>query len=261
MTEQSQNVKSAQRTLEVLELVARHPDGLSFVDLVEKLPYPKSSLHGLLQTIVAMRWLTFDPKERIYLIGVRPWEVGQAFRRNRDVTVHARRALRELSEALDETVQLGVLDDLDVVYIDKVEGTQLLRLVSNVGSRLPAYVTGVGKALLSGLSVEQLRDRFAGQELPSYTPQTITSGDRLIEVIDTVRGQGFAIDDGEYQSGVYCVAVPVRTTSGGVVAAISCSLPNARIESGEVEVERLITMLTSSANEVSLALEGEIDAG
>ncbi|WP_053202533.1 IclR family transcriptional regulator [Jiangella muralis] len=259
MTEQTQNVKSAQRTLEVLELVARHPDGLTFVDLVEKLPYPKSSLHGLLQTIVAMRWLTFDPRERTYLIGVRPWEVGQSFRRYRDLTVHARRALREASRQLDETVQLGVLDDLDVVYIDKVEGARMLRLVSHVGSRLPAYVTGIGKALLSGLPESELRAHYAGRELTRYTPRTITSGDELITVIDQVRERGYATDDGEHTSGVYCVAVPVRT-DGGVVAAISCSVPNARIESGEAEVPHLLETIRVCAREIARALEtpGEI---
>ncbi|WP_069111574.1 IclR family transcriptional regulator [Jiangella alba] len=260
MAEPTQNVKSAQRTLEVLELVARFPDGLTFVDLVEKLPYPKSSLHGLLQTIVAMHWLTFDPRERTYLIGVRPWEVGQAFSRHRDLTVHARRALREASRQLDETVQLGVLDDFDVIYIDKVEGTRMLRLVSHVGSRLPAYVTGIGKALLSGLPAEVVSAHYAGRELTRYTPKTITSGDEVITVIDQVRELGYATDDGEHTSGVSCVAAPVRT-GDGVVAAISCPVPSARIDSGEVEVPHLIETIKASAAAVAHALEapGEIN--
>jgi len=259
MPEQSQSVKSAQRTLELLEFVARHPDGVTFVELADELPYPKSSLHGLLQTVVAMKWLTLDPDDRRYSIGVRPWEVGQAFRRSRDIVIRARRYLREANEALDETVQLGILDDLDVVYLDKVEGTQPLRLVSSVGSRLPAYVTGIGKALLSGLPAHVLRDRFAGQELTGYTAHTITSGDRLLEVLEDVRTQGYATDDGEYSNGVYCVAVPIFGRPGQTVAAVSFSVPTARIQSGDVRAERMIEVLTTAAQRISAA--GDTPAG
>lgn len=255
MTEQPQSVKSAQRTLELLEVVARYPDGVTFVELAGQLPYPKSSLHGLLQTVVSMRWLTLDPDDRRYSIGVRPWEVGQAFRRSRDIVIRARRYLREANEALDETVQLGILDDLDVVYLDKVEGTQPLRLVSSVGSRLPAYVTGIGKALLSGLPPHVLRDRFAGQTLTGYTSHTITSGDRLIEVLEGVRRQGFATDDGEYSHGVYCVAVPIANRTGQVVAALSFSVPTARMESGDVSSDRMIEVLTTASTAISAALD------
>lgn len=261
MSDQGQNVKSAQRTLELLEVVARHPNGVTFVELAEQLPYPKSSLHGLLHTVVAMKWLTLDPDDRRYSIGVRPWEVGQAFRRSRDIVIRARRYLREANEALDETVQLGILDDLDVVYLDKVEGTQPLRLVSNVGSRLPAYVTGIGKALLSGLPDPVLRERFSGQELPGYTSQTITSGDRLIEVLAEVRRQGYATDDGEYSHGVYCVALPIMNRQGNVAAALSFSVPKARVDNGEVSSERMIEVLRVASNAISSALDTASSAG
>lgn len=255
MNDQGQNVKSAQRALELLEVVARYPNGVTFVELAEQLTYPKSSLHGLLHTVVAMKWLTLDPDDRHYSIGVRPWEVGQAFRRSRDIVIRARRYLREANEALDETVQLGILDDLDVVYLDKVEGTQPLRLVSHVGSRLPAYVTGIGKALLSGLPEHVLRDRFAGQTLTGYTSQTITSGDRLIEVLAEVRRKGYATDDGEYSHGVYCVALPIVNRYGSVAAALSFSVPKARLDSGDVTSQRMIDVLRVASRAISSALD------
>lgn len=255
MTKVTQNVKSAERTLELLETIARHPDGVTFVDLAEELPYPKSSLHGLLQTIVAMGWLTFDPGERRFSVGVRSWEVGQGFRLSRDLTIHARPFLREANEALGETVQLGILDDLDVVYVDKVEGTQALRLVSNVGSRLPAYVTGIGKALLSGLPADLLQSRFAGRALDGYTDKTITSGDRLLEVLAEVRRQGYATDDGEYTDGVFCIAVPVIRANGKITAAISCSVPQVRLGGPDVREARMIEVLSASARGIAAALD------
>jgi DNA-binding IclR family transcriptional regulator len=252
------NVKSAQRALEILEVVSRHSGGVGFVELSAQLPYPKSSLHGLLQTIVSMRWLTFDPVKRVYSIGVKPWEVGQSFLRSREIVVRARRFLRDALQELGETVQLGILDDLDVVYIDKVEGTRPLRLISNIGSRLPAYVTGIGKALLAGLDDEVLNARFKGTMLEGYTNQTITSGDQLIRVLHNVRRQGYAIDDGEYTLGVYCVAVPIRDLGGSVVAAMSCSVPKARIDLGELEKKQMIEVLVRQAGLISRALDARI---
>lgn len=258
MGDESSGVKSALRALEILELVAQYRDGVTFVELVEQLPYPKSSLHALLQTITAKRWLNFDPEERLYSIGVKPWEIGQSFMRSRDLVVRARQYLREANLELGETVQLGILDDLDVVYIDKAEGTRPLRLISKVGSRLPAYVTGIGKALLSGLPDAELERRFAGVELPGYTVQTITSGDELIKVLQVARRQGYALDDGEYTSGVYCVAVPIKNHSGVVVAAMSCSVPKARIEEGELPVGQLIEVLMRQSRHIAAALEAPI---
>lgn len=255
MNDQVATVKSAQRALELLETVAQHAKGVTFVELSAELPYPKSSLHGLLHTLVSMKWLTLDPDDRRYSIGVRPWQVGQSFRMSRDLVIKARRYLREANEALDETIQLGILDDLDVVYLDKVEGDKPLRLVSNVGSRLPAYVTGIGKALLSGMAPHILDERFAGQTLRGYTPSTITSGDKLIEVVEASRNQGFATDDGEYTYGVYCVAVPIFGRRNQVVAALSASAPHARIEVGDVTAARMIEVLTEAAAGISAALE------
>lgn len=254
MTTDVQSVKSAQRTLEILEVVARHPNGVGFVELSSQLPYPKSSLHGLLQTIIGMRWLTFDPDQRLYSIGVKPWEVGQSFLRSRELEVRARQFLRQANEELGETIQLGILDDLDVVYIDKVEGTRPLRLISNIGSRLPAYVTGIGKAMLAGLSDEVLVSRFAGTTLEEYTSKTITSGDKLVDVLKGVRRDGYAVDDGEFTHGVFCVAVPILDQVGDVVAAMSCSVPKARIELGELSAAQMIEVLRRQARSISEAL-------
>lgn len=258
MSTDVQSVKSAQRTLEILEVVARHPDGVGFVELSSQLQYPKSSLHGLLQTIIAMRWLTFDPDQRLYSIGVKPWEVGQSFLRSRELVVRARQFLRQANEELGETIQLGILDDLDVVYIDKVEGTRPLRLISNIGSRLPAYVTGIGKAMLAGLDDDVLENRFAGVTLKEYTSKTITSGNALIDVLKGVRRDGYAVDDGEYTHGVHCVAVPIVDQAGEVVAAMSCSVPKARIELGELSSAQMIEVLSRQAGSISEALDSTV---
>lgn len=240
-------VKSARRALQVVEYVARRRDGATFAEIARGLGLPNSSLHGLLATLVDMRWLLLDPVQRHYVVGVRPWEVGQAFLPSRELVVRARRYLREANDELGETIQMAILDDLDVVYIDKVEGTHPLRLVSEVGIRLPAYVTGIGKALLAALPDDELEDRFAGAELEGFTNRTITSGDHLLSVLRTVRGQGYAEDDGEYTTGIFCVAVPIRDAADRAVAAMSCAVPKSRIESGELDAATVLEVLRRHA--------------
>ncbi len=250
----SGGVKSARRTLARLDAVAKRPDGVTFSELGEILGIPQSSLYGLLQTVVAARWLVFDDETKRYFVGVKMWEAGQRFKRSREVTIRTRQHLLAAQRTLGETIQLGILDDLDIVYIDKVEGARPLRLVSEVGSRLPAYVTAIGKALLAELPEQQLFDRFAGETLEGYTDETITSGDELIKHLGTVRSSGYATDHGEYTPGVFCVAVPIRDATGRAVAAMSCSVPQALVDLGETDEDEIAAVLQQQATKASVAL-------
>lgn len=247
-------VKSARRVLEILEVIAQSDGPMSFLDLVNRLSYPKSSLHGLLSTMVDMRWLTLDSESRSYHIGVRSWEVGQSFQPNRDLVIQARHYLREVHAVLGETVQLGILDDLDVVYLDKIEGIRALRLVSEVGARIPAYATALGKCLLSAKPDDELQKLFAGRALERYTTKTIRDGDKLLKTLEAARSQGYAVDDSEYTSGVFCVAVPIHTLDGRTVAAMSCSVPKSRVELDELEPEFVFEVLKKQATALSSAL-------
>ncbi|MGC0252376.1 IclR family transcriptional regulator [Pseudactinotalea sp. Z1748] len=254
-------MKSARRTLELLEAVAQHPDGVTFSALGDVLDIPQSSLYGLLQTVVAARWLVLDEETKRYFVGVKMWEAGQRFKRSREVTIRTRQYLLAAQRTLGETIQLGILDDLDIVYVDKVEGTRPLRLVSDVGGRLPAYVTAIGKVLLADLAEQRLLDRFAGATLEGYTEKTITSGDDLIEHLGTVRRKGYATDHGEYSPGVFCVGVPIRDATGRAVAAMSCSVSQTLIDLGEINEREIATALQQQATHASVALGAEPAAG
>ena len=108
--------------------------------------------------------------------------------------------------------------------------------------------------MLAGLSDEVLVSRFAGTTLEEYTSKTITSGDKLIDVLKGVRRDGYAVDDGEFTHGVFCVAVPILDQVGDVVAAMSCSVPKTRIELGELSAAQMIEVLRRQARSISEAL-------
>jgi len=242
-------VKSALRTLEILTTVSRESDGMTFADIERKMGWPRSSTYNLLHTLSEAEFLKYDDVDRHYRVGIRLWEAGQGFSGKNDLARVAKRFLENSKSQLNETVQLAILDGIENVYVAKVEANHHLKLVSEVGSRLPAHATGLGKALLAGLSPEELRQRFENVEMFAYTENTITSIAELEESLNVVRRQGYAVDESEFSKGVYCVAVPIRDVSGEVVAAISSSVPDARIN-GALR-RKMVEILRDNARRLS----------
>jgi IclR family KDG regulon transcriptional repressor len=246
VTEEFAPVKSAIRTLEIIELLTRHGDGLSFGEVQQHMGWPRSSVFNLLRTMVECGHLEFDDRDRKYRIGIRLWEAGQTYVRTRDLARLVEPYLQTACTALNETVQLAVLDGLDNVYVAKVEASHHLRLVSQVGGRLPAYTTGLGKALLAGLDDAELDERLSGVTLQAFTKATITDPARLRRELAKVRADGYATDRGEFSEGVFCVGVPVRDASGRVVAAMSASAPTVRVND-QLRVAMRETLTTQAA--------------
>ena len=238
--------------LAILELLADRERSLTFGQLADALGYPRSSLHGLLHTMLGRGWLELDDTTRRYTLGIRVWQAGNSYLRAMDLAQRARPFLERVRDALDETVQLSVLEGRHNVYIAKEEGTQRLVLASEVGRRLEAHATGLGKVLLAGLPDEALADRIADAELAEFTPNTITSLAELTSEIGIVRRQGYAEDHEEYTIGVRCVAVPVRDHAGTVVAAMSVSVPTVRFN--RLLRQRMLDLLFDAANGLSRAL-------
>ena len=222
------SVKSASRVLEIIELLTNESGGATFGEICESLKIPKSSAHGLLGTLTEKGFLTLDAQSRTYHIGVRLWEAGQTYLQSFDLPTLAMPFLEEVRNQLHETVQLAILDGIDNVYIAKMDSDHQLVLQSRVGARLPAYATGLGKVLLSGLSDEVIKQRFKGVVLKSFTENSIQDLEQLLVVVREVRKNGYGTDEGEYTPGVICVATPVYGHSGDVVAAMSVSVPDVR---------------------------------
>jgi DNA-binding IclR family transcriptional regulator len=229
-------VKSADRALAVLDYVGERRS-VTFGELLADLELPRSSAHGLLQTLVARGWLEYDATSRSYTLGLRVWQLGQRYLGHRDLASVGKPIMDELALELGETVQMARLDGIENVYIAISEGPRPMRLASSVGMRLHAHGTGIGKALLGQLDRDEVRRRLSGVVLPSFTDRTVTDVDELIALVDQARAQGYALDDGEYLDGCRCVAVPLTLdeTEGGLVAALSVTAPVFRCDEGWTE--------------------------
>ena len=221
-------VKSAERVIRVLEAISGHPPGLTFTDLQAFTDVPKSSLHALLRTLTQNGVLELDPRTRRYGPGAKLWELAMAYLQHLEVVPLAWPFLEDLRDRLDETVQMAVLDGPDVVYVAKAQSGHALQLASHVGSRLPAYATGLGKALLAGLDQAQIVKRYGAAELPSFTAHTLPTVAHLLQDLDETRRRGYARDLGEYSEDVRCLAAPVVDVEGRPVAAVSLSMSRDR---------------------------------
>jgi DNA-binding IclR family transcriptional regulator len=231
-------VKSAQRALMVLELLTRSEWPLSFAEIGAELEYPRSSLFGLLKTLQDRHWVALDEQTRRYSLGIRTMEAGNAYLRSIDLVQLAQPQMVQVRDGIEETVQLSVLDGRFNVYLGKVEGKQSLRLASEIGRRLEAHTTALGKMMLAGLSDDELNRLFAGIELEAFTPYTITDFDQLkLELIRT-RQRGYATDDEEHTRGVRCVALPIRNDRGQMVAGLSVSFPTVRYTDERAHIAR-----------------------
>lgn len=239
-------MKSAKRTLDILALMTSREARMSFTEISVALDLPRSSLHGLLSTLLESGWLTYEPASRTYGLGIRTLEAGNAYLRTDDLPSRARPFMERIRDDLDETVQLSVLDGRFNVYVAKVDGQQALVLASAVGRRLPAHATGVGKVLLADLDRATLDRLFSRVTLEQYTPNTVTGKADLYRRLQSIRDDGYGTDEEEYTAGVRCVAVPIRDQRGQVVAAMSVSVPVIRFD-GQIEARARALLLEAAA--------------
>ncbi|MGW4158961.1 IclR family transcriptional regulator [Streptomyces sp. NPDC004788] len=220
-------VKSAVRTVELLEWLAGRPGTHSLATVQEAVGYPKSSLYMLLRTLVELGWVETDSTGTRYGIGVRALLVGTSYVDGDEVVAAAGPTLDRLSDDTTETIHLARLDGTDVVYLATRQSRHHLRPSTRVGRRLPAHSTALGKALLATLGDEQVRGLLP-EALPAVTEHTVTDRERLIEELRGVREQGYAVDREESTLGLRCfgIAIPYRSPARD---AISCSVPVARL--------------------------------
>jgi len=217
-------VKSAARTLDVLETLAA--GSRSFGDLSRDLGIPKSSLHGILATMKDRGWVEQAPEGRVRL-GLHALQVGTAYLEADEAVVRTAGLLDRLAAVTGETVQLARLDGASVVYLAQRASTHPVRLVSAVGSRLPAHATALGKALLAVRDLECIRRRLIFP-LEALTSHTLTHWDQLRVELELTRDRGYAVDQEEAVEGLYCFAVTLPGTRPSL-DGVSVSVPAFRL--------------------------------
>ncbi|MEU1300086.1 IclR family transcriptional regulator [Streptomyces shenzhenensis] len=217
----SSKVKSAERVMAVLDLLGRRVTPLSALEIAAALDLPKSTTHHLLNVMRDMSYVAYWPDRRVWSLGISALEIGAAYLRTGHLQHEGQRHLSTLTARTGQTSHLAVLQGTDVLYLDKREPQGSgIRLVTDVGTRLPAHLTAVGRSILAFLDHSELRARFAEYNWPQRTDVRVDSFEQLTSLLANVRTAGYAVETGSTTSGIECVAAPVRTGDGSAVAAI-----------------------------------------
>lgn len=244
-------IPSLSRGLRILELLAESDTPLKAGEISKTLEIPRSATYELLHTLKEHNAVREVEGGRNSL-GPLVFALGTAYKRTVDLPTVATEVAEKARDRSGETVQVAVLDRREVLYVAKAESSHAVRLVSEVGRKLPAHCTGLGKVLLAALSDEEFDDLLGGTVLPAMTEHSITDLEVLRTQLKKVREDGYAIETSESNLEVGCIAAPVRDDTGETVAAISISAPLSRFTEDRFELLRLI--LLEAADELSAAL-------
>ena len=244
-------IQSLDRALDVLDALARS-NGLTLSDLAKELDQSPATMHRVLSTLEARQIVEVSPQTQAWHIGAMAFRLGSAFLRRSSVAERSRPAMHELMQATNETSNLGVERNGEVMFIGQVETNESIRAFFPPGTMSPMHASGIGKALLSCYSETRL-DRFLRkQTLDQFTDKTVSSAATLKADLQLVRQRGWAFDDEEKTKGMRCVAAPIIDLYGEAVAGISVSGPTHRMP--ESAIETIGTLVRDAALTVSRGL-------
>jgi DNA-binding IclR family transcriptional regulator len=231
--DRSHLVKSAERTVRILETLAASPHKLTLSELQERVGYPRSSLHALVRTLRDLKWVEADESGSAIGIGPHALLSGTAYLDKDPALPYAHEALEDLRAEVGYTIHYARRDEAHVLYLASRESRDSVRVVSRVGRRLPAHLTALGQALLAQLTSGEV-DALLDGDLIAYTQNTITDRAMLHKELEEVRGRGWAFEREQGTVGVACVAATVdyRIPASD---AISCSMPAELATSEELE--------------------------
>ncbi|HEY8760070.1 MAG TPA: IclR family transcriptional regulator [Candidatus Dormibacteraeota bacterium] len=244
-------VSSVSRACGIIGLVSQSPEPLRISAIAKRLDIPRNTTYELVNTLCAEKCLELGAGSTVRL-GFRLFEFGSAYAQSLDLIREARQAAREVVMDCNETCHVARLEGREVVYLVKEEGNQVVRMSSVVGRRLPAHGTAVGKAMLANLPRHELTKLLSGARLERLTANTITDLDELIQELDRTIARRYSVDNEESTPGVRCVGAPIRDVDDHVVAALSISVPAARM--GSRRERELGTLVMETADNLSKRL-------
>jgi DNA-binding IclR family transcriptional regulator len=223
-------VRALSRGLHILEILTSHSQGLSLSGIARESGLAKSSTHRLLQTLIINGYVRQDTQNSDnYFPSFKLLTLSSQLIQATDFTVIAHPHLEFLAKMTGETVHLVLLNHDHAVYVAKVESPNPIRMYSQIGNRAPLHCTGVGKAILAFFP-EERQNLVLNRDLTRYTANTLTDPGELRTHLDQIRCQGYAIDNGEHEENVRCIAMPLLKSAGQVVGAVSIAAVSYRVD-------------------------------
>ena len=247
-------VQSVDRALLLIETLAEDDDGYRLTDLAIRTGLSPSTIHRLLTTLEKRRFVQFDRDESTWHVGAQSFAVGATFARRRNFVTQAMPFLRRLRDETRETANLAAIDDGAMVVLTRLESREIMRSVTKVGGRVPMVASGLGKALLSTYSEEDVFAIIRREGMPRLTSKSIVRAGELCKSLHDIRQRGYSVDDEEAQIGLRCVSAVVYDDRSEPLAAISVSGKASRVPDDRLPV--LGKFVQQVAGELTTALGG-----
>lgn len=239
-------ILSALKVFEVLELLAAQ-NPASLTEIAKMSGFSKSNTQRILNTLCAASYIRQDEESLKYVPTIKLYSLGSTILRQDSIRLAAHPYLLKLQQQFNETVNLGILDRDSILYLDKIVSKSPLRVELELGSKVPVYCSGLGKAISAFHKIAPMPDNFT-----RYTENTVSSQAEFEEQLAKIRKQGYALDAEEYVEGLVCIAVPILHKQTEPVAAVSISIPNIRFQ--ESNVPNYVSALQDCAQGLAEAL-------
>lgn len=243
------HIEALARGLEVLSLFSREHPTLAMSEVVELSGLSKATAYRVLSTLENTGFLRRDAKTKRYQPSLKVLTLGFTAINNLDVRQIARPHLEQLSQELDLTTSLAVLDDMWVIYVDRVRNRAIVGVLLGLGDRIPANCSSMGKVMLAHLSSEELDSRLNNADFKPCTSISIISSETFREELMKVKEQGYALNNSELFGGLRAVAAPIFNSEQQVIAAV-----NASGSHDEVSEERLFQELPAKIKKTARAI-------
>ena len=252
MEEKNQkNVLAAERTMAIFEALVKFEEiGISEIARITSIH--KSTVFRFVQTLTDLGYLIRNEENDTYSLSTKM----NAFHRYNDRQELLRHygimAMKEISNLTGETIHLAKLEDMQLIYLHKIESTHTLRvctMISAIGKYAPLYCTGLGKAMLAWLPKEEQLNYIENNSFKRFTPNTIVDADQLLKELEIIRERGTSLDREENEKGVFCIASPIFSKNNHVLAAISLSVPTVRLD--EETISNYSSLVKEKAQEIT----------
>ena len=253
-------VQSLERGLAVIRAFDAEHRELALSEVARLTGLTRAAARRFLLTLVKLGYVNFSQGR--FSLRPRVLELGYAYLSSHTLPEVALPHMEQLVAKVNESCSISVLDDIDVVYVARVPTRRIMSITLAVGTRLPAFVTSMGRVLLAGLPDEELEERLARIEVTQLTSRTVTDKDALRVILAGVRRQGYAATDQELEEGLRSLAVPLRSASGAVTAALNVSVHASRASMASLRREFLpLALRTAAAIEEDLRGTSDRHAG
>lgn len=246
--------QSVEKVLQIIEVLANAGEPMRLIEIARQVNMPSSTVLRMLSSLLAYGYAYQEQSTLRYGLTLRFAQIGNMVLERFNIRDIVHPFLKKLAQESGETACLSIEQDMQVVYLDVVENpNSVIKIRQAVGKAAPMHATASGKLLLTQYSAEKLEKYVANQSLPAFTSYTISTRPALEQALNSVRSQGFALDDQECELGVRCVAMPLYNYQKRIIATICLTGPIYRMSYQYIEqLHRLLQKTTSEINETLL---------